>query len=391
MSSLAARAVPVALIAALLAFQVVRTAMVRQSPSGTSLWPGHPAPVLNRTMAEIGAIAARGDKLPPQLLVRVEQVAHKLPLAPEPFLIHGALAQMERRDGTAERLYGEARNRDPRSPAARYFLTERYLRTGRVEQALSEMAALSRLTGAASVFGPALATYARTPGAVPQLRRFFRLAPEFEPVVLYSLAVDARNLGLITDLWTRARAADPRVHSQWQALLVSKLVEAGDFRRAHAAWRQFAGLGNVAPGVFNPEFRKLDAPPPFNWTFGSAGGLAQPSGTGQLDVIYFGRDDAVLAEQLLMLAPGSHALAMQVGGNLKPGDGVAWSIECATAGKQALLSLPLDRQSAGRLGASFIVPAGCPAQRLRLTGSPGDFPRTAEFSVSRLQLRRAAG
>lgn len=388
---MAARAIPVALIAALLAFQVVRTAMVRQFPSGTLLWPGHPEPMLHRTMAEIGAIAARGEKVSPQLLARVEQVAHKLPLAPEPFLIHGALAQMERRDRTAERLYVEARSRDPRSPAARYFLTERYLRTGRVEQALAEMAALSRLTSAVGVFGPALAAYARTPGAVPPLRRFFRLAPEFEPVVLSSLAADARNLGLITALVTQLPAADPRAHAQWQALLVSKLVEAGDYRRAHAAWRQFAGLGSVAPGVFNPEFRKLDAPPPFNWTFGSAGGLAQPSGPGQLDVIYFGRDEAVLAEQLLMLAPGRYALGMQVGGNLKPGSGVAWSIECATAGKQALLSLPLDRQSAGRLEAGFIVPAGCPAQRLRLSGSPGDFPRTIEFSVSRFQLRRAAG
>jgi len=386
---LAARAIPVALIAALLGFHVVRTAMVRQFPSGTALWPGHPAGVLNQAMAEIGATAARGERLSAPVLAKVEQVARQVPLASEPFLIHGAVAQMDGRDQRAERLYLEARSRDPRSPAARYFLTERYLRTGRVEPALTEMAVLSRLTGAVGVFAPALAAYAKTPGAVRPLRRFFRAAPEFEPFVLSNLAADARNLGLITALWTRSPGADPQAHAQWQGQLVAKLVEAGDFRRAHAAWREFAGLGNVAPGVFNPEFRKLAAPPPFNWTFGSAGGLAQPAGSGQLELIYIGRDEAVLAEQMLMLAPGRYAIGMQVSGDVKPGSGIAWSIECATAGKQSLLALPLDRQSAGRLRGAFTVPAGCPAQRLRLSGSPGDFPRTVEFTLSRFELQRA--
>jgi hypothetical protein len=380
----------VALIAALLGFQVVRTAMVRQFPSGTALWPGHPAGVLNQAMAEIGATAARGEKLSPLVLAKVDGVARQVPLASEPFLIHGAVAQMDGQDRRAERLYVEARNRDPRSPAARYFLTERYLQSGRVEQALSEMAVLSRLTNAVGVFAPALAAYAKTPGAVRPLRRFFRAAPEFEPYVLSNLAADPRNLGLITALWTRSPAADP-ADAQWQGLLVAKLVEAGDFRRAQAVWREFAGLGIVAPGVFNPEFRKLAAPPPFNWTFGSAGGLAQPAGTGQLELIYFGREEAVLAEQMLMLAPGRYGMGMQVSGEIKPGSGIAWSVECATADKQSLLTLPLERQSAGRLQGGFTVPAGCPTQRLRLSGSPGDFPRTVEFTLSRFQLQRAGG
>jgi hypothetical protein len=229
---LAARAIPVALIAALLAFQVIRTAAVRQSPSGTPFWPAHPEILRNQTMAEIGTIAANGDTIPPRLLPRVEQFARQMPLAPEPFLIHGALAQIEGRNQRAERLYIEARNRQPRSPAARYFLAERYLRTGRVEQALAEMAVLSRLTGAVGTFAPALATYAQTPGAVPHLRRFFRLAPEFESAVLNVLAADTKNLSLIMALWSGPKESNMEAHSGWQALIVGKLVEAGDFARA---------------------------------------------------------------------------------------------------------------------------------------------------------------
>ena len=382
-----ARAIPVAFIAALLAFQVVRTAMVRQSPLGTPLWPGHPQMVRNQTMAEIGTIAANGDTIPPRLLPRVEQIARQMPLAPEPFLIHGALAQIEGRDEKAERLYREARSRDPRSPAARYFLTERYLRTGRVEQALAEMAVLSRLTGAVGVFAPALATYARTAGAVPHLRRFFGLAPEFEPAVLSALAADARNLGLITALWSGAKPSDSGGQSNWQTLIVGKLIEAGDFARAHDAWRQFAGVPGPVRGVFNPQFHKLDVPPPFNWTFGSAGGLAQPTGEGELELIYFGRDEAILAQQTLMLAPGRYVIGMQVGGDIKPGSGIAWSIECA-AGKQPLLTLPVERRAAGRVQASFTVPPWCEAQQLRLVGSPGEFPKAIEFTIGQLQLTR---
>jgi hypothetical protein len=341
-------------------------------------------------MTEIGTIAANGDTIPPRLLPRVEEVARQLPLAPEPFLIHGALAQIEGRDARAEQLYLEARRRDPRSPAARYFLTERYLRTGRVEQALTEMAVLSRLTGAVGVFGPALASYARTPGAVPHLRRFFAIAPEFEPIVLAALAQDARNLGLITALWSGARVAKTGGQADWQALIVGKLVEAKQFSAAQAAWQKFAGIEAPVRGVFNPQFRALDIPPPFNWTFGSAGGLAQPTASGKLELIYFGRDEAILAQQLLMLTPGRYVMGMQVSGDVKPGSGIAWTIACV-GDQRNLLTLPVTRHPSGRIQGNFAVPPGCSAQDLRLSGTPGEFSRAIEFTIGQLQLTRLAG
>ncbi len=191
-------------------------------------------------------------------------------------------------------------------------------------------------------------------------------------------------------LWSGPSAQQNSGAAEWQTAIITKLVQAGDFRSARAAWQQFAGLGSVEPGVFNPEFRKLQAPPPFNWTFGSAGGLAQPSGSGQLDLIYFGRQDTVLAEQLTLLPPGRYVIGMQVSGDVKAGSGLAWSIECV-APKKALLTLPVERQSAGRLQAGFAVPGGCPAQRLQLAGSPGELSRAIEFTLSRFQLVRSSG
>ena len=207
--------------------------------------------------------------------------------------------------------------------------------------------------------------------------------------MLTVLAADTKNLRLISALWSGRPAAPTDGPSSWQALIVAKLVEAGDFRSAHDAWRRFAGIGGAVNGLFNPEFNNIAAPPPFNWTFGSAGGLAQPGPGGQLQLIYFGRDEAILAQQLLVLAPGRYELGMQVSGDVKAGSGVAWSIECLP-GKQALLTLPVERLPSGRVQASFSVPPGCAAQQLRLSGSPGEFPRAIEFTVGQLQLTRLA-
>jgi hypothetical protein len=252
------------------------------------------------------------------------------------------------------------------------------------------MAVLSRLTNSAEVFAPPLAAFARTPGAVAKLRRFFRTAPEFEPVVLSNLAGDPKNLGLIMALWSGMSDPAARGQSSWQARIVGQLIAAGDFGRAHSAWRQFAKLASEPPGLFNPQFRELAAPPPFNWTFGSAGGLAQPAGNGRLDVIYFGRDDAVLAEQLLLLPPGHYLLSTRMSGNVEPGGGIAWTMECVPD-KRPLMRLPVQRAASGLLQANFTIPQECRAQQLRLVGSPGDVPRSIEFSVSGLQLRKGAG
>ncbi len=319
----------------------------------------------------------------------VEAIARKAPLAPEPFLIKGALAQIEGREEHAERLFLAARMRDPRSAAARYFLADRYLRTMRVAPALEEIAALSRLyVEARAQFGPALATFAKMPGGVPQLRRFFRTSPELEPFVLAYLANDARNADLVLALWGR-RPTDPKATPpEWQGLLVRKLIEQGQYARAYATWRLVAGIDRGAGTIFNPGFRKMPAPPPFNWDFSATGGVAEPAAGDRLQVIYYGRQDAVLAEQLLMLAPGSYQLGMDISGPLGDGGELAWTVSCVPR-PEVIFRLPINRK--GRIAGKLSVPQNCPVQSLRLTASPGPFPQSQEFAIGRLSLIKEAG
>ena len=383
------RAVAVSVAAVLLAFQVVRTTtMERPGPRvtlGARLWPAHPAIVLDRTMAEIGSYARNGQKPSPATLQRVADVAKSMPLAAEPFLIHGALAQQARDEARAERLFVEARNRDPRSEAARYFLADRYLRSGRTPQALKEIAVFSRLVPTASAqFAPALASFARAPGTTPQLKSFFRSSPEFEPVVLNELAADARNADLIVALATADKTPQP-----WKERIVTTLVEQRQLNKAYEIWMKVAGVRGAAGGIFNPKFEQVEAPPPFNWQYSTRGGVAEPGGDGRLQVIYYGREDTVIAQQLLVLAPGRYRLAMDVSGQAGDGSGVAWSLACVP-GNQPILSLPL-KQGQRSVTADFAVPSGCSAQRLQLNGSVGDFPQSLDFTVAGLTLTRIAG
>ena len=387
------RAIIVLLAAILLAFQVIRTAVVGDLSSRRTiaprLWPSHPSVMIERTMAEIGALAARGDDLPPSTLRAVEGIARRAPLAPEPFLIKGALAQMEGQPSRAERLFTAARARDPRSQAARYFLADRYLRTGRTEQALVEMGALSRLLpSAAAQFAPALAAYARMPGAVPQLRRFFHSSPEFEPVILSQLASNAHNTELILALWGRRDGMREGQPIEWQTKLVTKLIEQEQFGKAYQTWQLIAGVEDSRATLFNTGFARIPAPPPFNWTFSSAGGVVEPAPGGRLQVIYYGRNDAVLAEQLMLLAPGKYRLGMTISGPLGEGGEIAWTISCLPQ-TEPIFRLPVDRK--GSLAGSFTIPQGCSAQRLQLTGLAGEFPRSQEFAVGRLSLTKASG
>lgn len=373
----------------ILGFQAMRSASVRgQSvPAAKSLWPAHPDVQLMALLTEIGARAREGKSLTPEMIVQVDKIASDAPLAPEPFLIKGALSQLEGKDKEAEALFTAAVQRDPRSAAGRYFLAERFLRTGRLQQALVEMAALARLIPASSAqFAPALAQFAENRGAVPALRSFFQSSPEFEAPVLSELARSEKNADLIFALWSgRFRKGD----ADWRQLLVGKLIEQGQYTKAQAAWRRSTGQTRGGDALFNPQFQSLEAPPPFNWTFSTQGGLAEPTGDGGLKVVYYGRQDAVLAEQMLALKPGQYQLALNLSGTPADQASVRWTVTCLP-GKQTLANLPLRAaQPVRRIGTILTVSQSCPAQWLRLEGELGEFPRSAELTIRELQLGRA--
>ena len=390
---LRARALVVLPLAVLLAVGAIR-AMTFVAPSShplrvlASTFGSHPDALVNRAMGEIGTAAARGGTVPPSARDAIASVARKAPLAPDPFLVEGTIAEMVGDSSRAERLFLAARTRNPRSPGARYFLAERYLKTNRILPGLVETGALARLSEQASQpLIPALAAYARTPGAVPELRRFFKLSPVTRDKTLGLLAEDARNAPLILAL--APEALDGAPPTDWHRQLIASLIASGDYAGAEAFWARIAGVAEHGL-LYNPQFRASSALPPFNWQYASGtAGVAEPSGSGGLDVIFYGRAEVTLATQMLRLGAGRYRLAMRVDGPSRA-SGLAWTIQCVPS-NAPLVQLPLGTVGKGSIGGVFAVPAAsCPAQLIELRGRPGESSETAQLMILDVKLERLA-
>lgn len=377
----------VALVGALLVFQIIRTAAVadgRAHPElAARLWPSHPSVLTDKALLEIAKAASRGQKVSRATRADIRRIASRAPLSPDPYVIEGAIAETEGRGEAAERLLLAARDRDPRSRSARFLLADRFLRTGRIAAGLIEMQALVILQSqGGGAFSPALAAYARTPGAVPQLRAFFAKYPHAEAGILSLLANDAANADLVMALASDRRSPNP----DWRGILVSALAAEGQYSRAYSTWSELSGV-RPARGLFNPGFATSAAPPPFNWQFPqSSEGVAEPDGKGGLDILYYGRAKAVLASQLLLLPAGRYRIAATVGG-ADGEDAMHWTVRCARDQKP-LADLPLR---AGAHSATFSVPEECEAQWLELNGQPGETPRTSELNLKGLRLVKESG
>jgi hypothetical protein len=377
-----AKLAAVALVGALLSFQIIRTAAVvdRQAHPALAarLWRSHPSVLTDKALLEIAKAASHGQKASLATRADVRKIAIRAPLSPDPYVIEGAIAETEGRGEAAERLLLTARDRDPRSRSARFLLADRFLRTGRIAAGLIEMQALVTLQShGGGAFSPALAAYARTPGAVPQLRAFFAKYPHAEAGILSLLAGDAANADLVMALASDRRSPSP----DWRGTLVSALAAAGQYAKAYSTWSELSGV-RPARGLFNPGFATSAAPPPFNWQFPqSSEGVAEPDGKGGLDILYYGRAKAVLASQLLLLPAGRYRIAATIGGT-DGADAMHWTVRCAQDQKP-LADLPVR---AGPNSATFNVPDGCEAQWLELTGQPRETPRTSEMNLKGLRL-----
>jgi hypothetical protein len=166
------------------------------------------------------------------------------------------------------------------------------------------------------------------------------------------------------------------------------MVNAGDYAGAEALWSRISGVANRGL-LYNPQFRDNAGPPPFNWQLSSGnGGVAEASGGGGLDVIYYGRDEVSLAGQLVRLGAGRYRLAMRIDAPTSAA-GLEWSIGCVGS-NGSLMALPLEAAQKGTLAGMFAVPpAACPAQWLELRGKPTDASQTAQVTISNLSLTPA--
>ena len=390
------RTAAVVLLTLLIGFVAVRSAGVKaladSAPfAAARFWPSHPSVTIGTAMQGIARAAAKSESPPAHDLQVIALAARKAPLAPEPYLVHGISAQIAGERRLAEQAFRAAEFRAPREPAPRYLLAQHYLTEGRSVEGLREIAVLARLIPTGSVsLAPTLAAFAQSPGAIPQLRALFRTEPVLAQVVLAELAKRASNADLVLAL-AQPRPAGEEGIPTWALRLIHSLVADGQYAKAHRLWAATAGIETPAGSLYDPGFRGSSAPPPFNWSFESRGaGIAEPAGGGSLRVLYYGRENGVLARQLLLLRPGRYVLEFRVSGGGGSRESLGWSLICMP-GRQPLLTLPLDRGQGDLVRAGFQVPEReCEAQQLQLQGTSQDVVRQIDLSISELSLKRIA-
>jgi hypothetical protein len=383
--------------AVLLAWQVVKTssvdAFVRRNPAAAAAFAAdHPRVRIAFAMAEF---RLRNGRVSEPAMAGLVAALARAPLAEEPFAIEGVRAVAAGNEARGLKLLEEARRRDPRSRTARLILLDRYLRDKRLDKAGIEIAALNRLIPrAGEVLVPELARMAREPRTGEALIEVLAGEPSLQQAVLERLASSGADAGLILRVASRTRAAATRDGLPWQRVLLSRLVSSGDYPRAHQLWRSFAGMpaAGVDKGLYDGAFRGLPGAAPFNWELVSgAAGVAERVGQPALQVEYYGRTDAELAKQLLMLRPGRYRLRFRVEGSAKgEGSRLEWVLSCP-AGAAELLRIPLrDVDSSPRaMTGEFAVPGGCPAQWLRLRGVAGEVPDAQSATVSEMAIESA--
>lgn len=385
-----ARRLAVAVLALLLAVQVVRNAAVDAlSPlhpaAAAKFWAGHPKVEISSGLAEIGRAARERRDIPGSTFAMIDDAAAKSPLAPEPFLVRGVQARTAGDTDAARRAFAAAQWRDPRSMPAAYFLADYYFRAGDAVHGLSQTALLARLSPQGTdAVAPFVAAYARDRANWPQLRALFRSQEGLEDGVLIALAHDASNADAILAL---ADADHRKPDSSWLKPLLSSLVASGDYARAHAIW---SSVGQARPGggvLYDAGFSEPEAPPPFNWSFSTANvGLAERQPDGRLHVIFYGNQDGVLASQLLLLPAGTYRLQMQVVGAPVHAEALRWSIRCDKA-SEPFASVAIA-EAASR-GWTFKVLASCSAQWIELSGRSGDVAQQSDVTIGGLTLSSA--
>lgn len=364
----------------------------RRAPAAAARFaPSDPRPAMAQAMLEL---RSKGGRVSPGATAAAVAALGDAPLAEDPFLIAGLSRLVAEQPAEAAPLLAEAKRRNPRSRVARLLLLDRYLRTGQTERAVVEIAALGRLIPEANrVLIPELARFAVQPQSGAAVGDLLRSDPQLRGGVLQHMAsAGTAPPEAVLQLAERSGALRER-DAPWQTAMLQNLVKRNALSEARELWERFAGPQAQAGLVYDPGFRRLPGAPPFNWTFASeGGGVAEPAGGGALQVEYYARQEAELASQLLMLPPGRYRLAFRASGNT-PGTSaaVSWRVSCHP-GSNEIAAAPVAKLNASPapLSTSFVVPPGaCPAQWLKLVGTPSEFPAAHSITLSELRIARA--
>lgn len=234
--------------------------------------------------------------------------------------------------------------------------------------------------------------------AAAALARRMAYGPGWREVVLSDLALN-RDPAKALSVMLAIKEAGSDITPKESAILASRLVQEKRVQEAYLSWilLQPASSLGAARNVFDGEFEGLPGAGPFAWNFSGArdGDVVEiasgPSGSGQvLSARTRGGVKSVLAEQMLLLAPGVYRLATRSYNDSAADPGMKWVVSCHDSAAELLSLAPGPGATAVWTDskATFVVSQDCPTQKLVLTstGDPGgpSWVRFESVSIDRI-------
>jgi hypothetical protein len=365
----------------------VRSAVDEHPERARAIWADYPDAVIGERMIAIGRAAKLHRVIDDSLTAPVISAARVSPLSIEPFLVQGVKLQGEGREQLAGKLFLAAEQRDPRKVAPHLFLALHYSKSRQDALGLTELGKVIRLVPESEgEVSSRVALAMKQKGGVAMVRALVKESPELRDDVVRALATNADNLGLVLSLTQRGSAND------WQPVMITSLLQAGQVDRAYALWNDRYGrhVQKTEADFLRDATFHMSSQPPFGWSLlTGSGGVAEPAAEGGLHLIYYGRDNLIAASQTLLLSQGRYILFQRAAVGQGSPLPLRWDVTCINPDRKiaSIGFADLVRGGAGR--AEITVPAGCPAQRIELTATAPDLPETLDVTISEIALGKA--
>lgn len=344
--------------------------------SGGSLMR-HPAREMRAAMSHL---RASGSDQALNVLEATKPVLRRGPLEEEPFIL-AALADYNAENfADAARLLSIARVRNPRSIEVRFLAVDVFLGQGNIGAAARELDALFRLAPQQRMLAQEmlvlLASYPDTSAQTLGALRDDRV----KSTLLVALARSGMGEADLLKAIRITRAAEFVTNEPATIDSIARpYVTSGDYLAAFRVWSALVGLEtNSASLLRDPQFEE-GLPGPFGWELlSSADGYARSDSPGLTAEIY-GRRNALLARQLLVLEPGRYQIGIDVA---EPSDQGEVVLQCVAGAE-------LVRARTGKTGpilVDFSVDQPCEAQWLELRARASDPPLTDAFSINSVRI-----
>ncbi|MFZ4072184.1 MAG: hypothetical protein ACOYJ6_19080, partial [Caulobacterales bacterium] len=211
---------------------------------------------------------------------------------------------------------------DPRNQLAHAILADARLGAGDAAGALFHLDRLLVLRPEKSdAFFDAVAHLAAQPGGMAEIEKRLAQKPAWSRGLVTRLNTAPIDLAALL----RLNQYTPETQSGY----IQRILKEQGPTQALLAWLAFLPRQQITSlsWPYDPEFKSLKAPEPFNWSYDR--GLVSFETGGGLFVTYDGRSTATLASQMMVIQPGAYRLeAMLQSEGQETGGRFAWVASC---------------------------------------------------------------